>query len=84
MSRTSGTVKNDRVARSLFGPVYDTIPKSVFAAIAWHLANQSSGTCDAIGAAEAQFLREWKALLPHGISPPSKSTIAAMLKDATP
>lgn len=69
---------NDREAVSLWGSAYADIPKSVFATIAWHLANVASGTADEDGAAEARFLEEWEALLAHGISKPSKKLRAAL------
>jgi hypothetical protein len=67
---------NDAVARGLWGEeAYRLIPKSVFAAIAWHLANFASDSCDVPGMAEKRFLEEWDALLSHGLSKPSKALI---------
>lgn len=57
-----GTTKNDQHARDHWGEAYNAIPKSVFATVAWHLANVSSGELDASGAAEARFLEELAAL----------------------
>lgn len=59
--------KNDQQAREHWGSAFDAIPKSVFAVAAWHLANVSSGTCDAPGAAEKRFLEELEALNASGI-----------------
>jgi hypothetical protein len=69
---------NDATAHALWGDAYDAIPKSVFAAIAWHLANLASGCCDEPGMAEKRFLEEWDALLSHGLSAPSKKLRASM------
>lgn len=33
---------NDDIARNLYGPAYDKIPKSVFAVMAWYLADACS------------------------------------------
>lgn len=52
----------DHHARDLWGAAYDRIPKSVFATIAWHLANVASGQADVEGAAEGRFIREAVAL----------------------
>lgn len=54
--------KNDEAARRYWGDAYDHIPKSVFALVAWHLANRCSGNCDHPGAAEAEFIAEIRAL----------------------
>ncbi len=61
--------KNDRTARQLFGPAYDAIPKSVFACIAWHLANINSAGADTPGEAELRFIEEWNVLVDNGIVP---------------
>ena len=34
--------KNDSIARHLYGEAYDRIPKSVFAVMAWYLADACS------------------------------------------
>ncbi len=39
------TGKNDSVARDLYGGAYDGIPKSVFAVVAWYLAD----ACSSVG-----------------------------------
>ena len=54
--------KNDVHAREHWKDVYDAIPKSVFATVAWHLANLASGEADAPAAAERMFLEEVQAL----------------------
>lgn len=56
---------------------YRAIPKSVFAAVAWHLANEASGTADAPGAAEVRFVEEIKALQAAGIIPKDQAIRAA-------
>jgi len=67
-----GVFKNDHEARKAWGAdVYESIPKSVFAYVAWHLANVASEACDAPGEAARRFLMEWRALEQHGISPPA-------------
>ncbi len=58
----------DGEAIKLFGHRgYATIPKSVFATIAWHLANVSSGYLDGADAALARFFEEWRILHEQGI-----------------
>ena len=80
MARPTGVSKNDGVARSHWGEAYDEIPKSVFAAIAWHLANLASGECDTPGAAEARFLAEWQAVETLGVSAPTARARNALAK----
>jgi len=62
MSRPTGVFKKDRAARLAWGSAYDDVPKSVFALLAWHLANVASGTADEDGAAQARFIEELAAL----------------------
>ena len=57
--------KRDEHARRAWGDAYDAIPKSVFALAAWHLANGSSESADADGAAEQRFIEELEALRHH-------------------
>jgi hypothetical protein len=67
--------KNDRHARFHWGNVYDSIPKSVFATVAWHLANVASDSADTPGEAERRFFDEWSTLHDNGIvdhSPPKQ------------
>ena len=66
-------------ARSYWGDAYDRIPKSVFATVAWHLANVASGTADTQGAAEQRFIDEVAALARADIIPErqAKSVTAA-------
>lgn len=71
--------KNDSHARDCWGDLYDSLPKSVFATAAWHLANIASGEADAPGAAEKRFFEELKALAANGIIP--KQQFARMFKD---
>lgn len=55
-------LKNDDHAREHWGAAYGAIPKSVFASLAWHLANVASGNADNRGAAEARAVEELRAL----------------------
>lgn len=57
--------KNDGEARELFGEAYAAIPKSVFAAAAYHLARQLHG--DTHGDAIAGVRQEVLALAANGI-----------------
>lgn len=52
---------NDQYARKLFDPEYDKIPKSVFAAIAWHLADKLADKEEHYVADEI-FDEEWSTL----------------------
>lgn len=61
--------KNDIHAREHWGPLYDAIPKSVFATVAWHLANVASGKLDQDGAAVTRFFQELGALGANEIVP---------------
>lgn len=61
--------KNDFAARVRWGEVYDKTPKSVFAVVAWHLANIASDEPDAPGAAEARFVEELRALMDNYLLP---------------
>ena len=55
--------KSDWQAQEIWEPeIYATIPKSVFAMIAWHLANITSEAVDEPGEAEKRFLEEWDIL----------------------
>ena len=79
-----GTMKQDaHAARYWGGDLYDAIPKSVFATVAWHLANAASGNCDADSAAELAFEAELRALIGAGIVPPQqgKRVLIALEKD---
>lgn len=62
MSRPTGVFKKDKAARDAWGAAYDAIPKSVFALVAWHLANVASDSADSPGAAETRFAEEIQAL----------------------
>ena len=66
-------MKNDVAARQAYGQAYDGIPKSVFALLAWHLANQVSGEADALGAAEQQLMQEINALVRQGQIEPAQA-----------
>lgn len=73
-----GTIgKNDTHAREYWGACYDEIPKSVFATVAWHLANLCSGSCDADGAAEARAIKEIRILNLSRIIPERQANQAA-------
>ena len=62
MSRRPGILKQDAAARQAWGDAYDAIPKSVFALLAWHLANVASDAADEPGAAERRAVEELEAL----------------------
>lgn len=66
MSRPSGVFKKDGAARAAWGDAYAAIPKSVFAIVAWHLANVASDSADDDGAAEKRFVEELAALRDGG------------------
>jgi hypothetical protein len=72
----AGVIKQDAHAHRHWGDAYDAIPKSVFATVAWHLANAMSGECDADGAAERAFLAELAALVESGLIPAPQATRA--------
>lgn len=75
--------KNDIAAREHWGSeVYDSIPKSVFAAVAWHLANIGSAEPDTSGAAETRFVEELRALCNCGLIPEqqAKAALRALAK----
>lgn len=71
--------KNDRHARIWWGDLYDSLPKSVFATAAWHLANVASESPDSDGAAEKRFFEELKALVANGMIP--KQQVSRLFKD---
>lgn len=64
-----GTFKHDYEAVALWGPAYADIPKSVFAVVAWYLADISSEAGADNGQAQARFIEELKALRGNGILP---------------
>jgi hypothetical protein len=66
-------LKLDAHAAGHWGRAYDDIPKSVFATVAWHLANVASDSCDTPGAAEARFREELAALSLSGILPETQA-----------
>lgn len=71
--------KNDQLARETWGDeLYARIPKSVFAYIAWHLANAASDSSDRPGYAADRFAQEWAALESHGINPMPEKIAAAL------
>ena len=61
--------KHDRHAREHWGEIYDALPKSVFATVAWHLANVASGNADNPGSAKRRFISELNALVANNIIP---------------
>lgn len=75
--------KNDQHARRCWGSAYDAIPKSVFATIAWHLANASSQQLDDPDMAFLRFFDELRALGHNGIIPTAQvlTTIRAFEKE---
>ena len=83
MSRPGGVMKQDAHATEHWRwDAYAAIPKSVFATVAWHLANALSESCDAPGMAEKRFAEEIDALVASGILPAAqgKRAIAAVSK----
>lgn len=74
--------KDDGHAIQHWGEIYNAIPKSVWATVAWHLANVASGECDNHGAAESRVIVELCALASNGILPDMQSTraVKAILK----
>lgn len=80
-----GAVKLEEHAREHWGPVFDAIPKSVFATVAWHLANIASDNLDQDGAAETRFLEELQALGQNNIIPSEqlRRTLAAIQRAAS-
>ncbi len=69
-------MKNDQHAREHWGLAYDQIPKSVFATLAWHLANVASGCGDSPGAAETRAIEELRALSRATILPDNQALSA--------
>ena len=57
--------KNDTEARAAWGAAYDSIPKSVFALAAWHLANLCSDPENGVHATQ-RFAEEVEALAANG------------------
>lgn len=84
MARPGGIMKQDQEAHRLFGEQYGKIPKSVFACIAYHLANLCGESCDDPEAAMRRFYEEWRALHMNGIVPqePNKAARAALSTEA--
>lgn len=62
-------MKNDNEARALYGPAYDSIPKSVFAVAAYHLADICSEAGADNGQAIARLREELEALSGQVIPP---------------
>lgn len=58
-----------REAYAAWGEAFDAIPKSVWAVVAWHLANVASGEADTEGAALARFREELQMLVDGGHLP---------------
>lgn len=76
MGRPGGVFKQDAAARRAWGEAFDSIPKSVFALAAWHLANVCSDCADAPGAAEARMIDELIALRDGGHLPAAQANRA--------
>lgn len=60
-------MKKDQVARSLWGRAYDEIPKSVFAVVAFYLADVASTEGVGNGGEVERFRQELEALLKNQI-----------------
>src|SRR5690349_19188372 len=72
-----GVSKDDGHAKRHWGEkAYAAIPKSVFATLAWHLANANSGKADEPGAAEVAAMQELEALADQIM--PAKQALAAI------
>lgn len=56
----------DRVARDLWGLAYDAIPKSVFAVVAWHLADCASDEGVGNDGEVRRFVEELEAMRSNG------------------
>jgi hypothetical protein len=77
-------LKSDQVARELFGPAYDGIPKSVFAVAAFYLAD----ACSELGAGQGDELNrlahEFSCLAGQVIDPEQAKRALAALRKAMP
>lgn len=60
-------IKSDSAARQAWGSVYDAIPKSAFALVAFHLSNLCAEQPDDAASIMARFLEEVDALALNGI-----------------
>lgn len=61
-------MKNDATARSIWGAAtYEAIPKSVFAVVAWYLADCASNAGVGNGGEINRFLEELDAMQANGI-----------------
>jgi hypothetical protein len=59
--------KNDHAARALWGRAYDELPKSVFAVVAWYLADCASDEGVGHGGEVRRFIEELDAMKSNGI-----------------
>lgn len=62
-------IKSDTAAREALGTVYDAVPKSAFALIAYHLANLCADDPDQHDSILARIQVEADALAANGIMP---------------
>lgn len=76
--RTGTGFKIEHHAFDHWGKVYHAVPKSVWATLAWHLANEASGTCDVEGAAARKVVEELRVLNENEIIP--KAQVARCLQ----
>ena len=58
---------DDSIARDLWGQAYDAIPKSVFAVVAWYLADCASDEGVGNGGELRRFIEELEAMGSNGI-----------------
>lgn len=74
--------KADSAARAALGGVYDSVPKSAFALIAYHLANLCADEPDVYGSVLTRLIEEADALALNGIMPEqhAKTLRAAIAK----
>lgn len=66
-------LKSDRAAREQWGSAYDAIPKSAFALIAFHLANNCADEPDTFSGILARFLEEADCLALNGMMPEARA-----------
>ena len=69
--------KSDRAAQEAFGPIYDAVPKSAFALIAFHLANLCAEQPDDFASIMARIQEEADALAANDIMPARHAKLIA-------
>lgn len=86
MSRPTGIFKNDGHAKEALGLAFDAIPKSVFATLAYRLADRLEGGNDDQGRAFTVMIEELEALALNDIIPADqvKRAVKALRPNAAP